>query len=1299
VELSSGDLWSINGDKKERLLTGAMLPLSATVHSDKGARGLIRLGDGTSIFLNSDTTVKIDGKDVSLVQGQIWADVPEQEGSPGRFAAKDTVVTASGAGFELSANDKQVGVYVARGLAVVNSPKGRKEVASGEKAVVDAVSKMPEVKPMDYWEDWTGGMADRELIAGMGGAASGRIFGIDRSNPGSEPKELQIQRQDVTVIIKDGIAHTTVDQVFFNPGSENLEGWYWFTVPEEASVERFALEVNGSLVEGEMVERKQAAQAYEEAVQKAFDPALLEWVDGRTFRARIFPIPAAGNRRAVLSYSQVIPLADNVYRYVYPMGDRSESRIQEFSLRVMLDKDEFEVAALKDATVESDGTVVTMRRSGYLPKADFLLELRPIKPVKPLRAFRFRPGTGEADYLMVRYAPEVDWAHAGKVQGDVVVVVDTSAGGQDAEQRIRSDVAEAVLRALSDTDRFAIISTDLKSRVVFPKDGLSPATDKAVSEAMERLSEVSDGGATDLGAMFASAFSLVHDSVQPAIVYVGDGLATVGEMTSSTLAERLKRSMGDSRARLFTIAVGENADLGVLDRLARIGGGRGFRIDTPEQTVQEALRFVGFVKTPTITDLAVDLGSGLDQAFSTVEGKISEGEEVVLLSRSHHELPKEIKVSGKLGVKSFETGYKLKVEEGEEYGYLPALWAGMYLRDLMEKGLEENRGTIISLGLNYFLMTPFTSFLVLESDQAYAEAGIERRRGLVQQPMQALEMMKSPPPPSADDEQKKMSEAPKAEEYRDEMEDVSERSTESMAASGAAAPSAAPPPPPVMSAKTASGPSGMKKRYSSSDADEFKGKDAAPKRAYSGYAAPNVAPPTYTWGKTVTPQDILKIAVGPAQAKIPDAAVQFTKGVCSDISRRKVADRRILWQQRLNRATTPDEWADLFYEAGSKCEMQQWSAQRQFLDLVERMAQTPDEISALLNRFANERMVQRYLRKRIMRRTLDANQSMSIYEQGFVNWTLVGSGLAALKTAEERLSVLEQLLEMSDDPEGRVLLINVLLELDRVDDAMRVALKLKADGLAGPSVMTILCDLQAAVGNLDEAERTCSELVEFNSDDKATREMLGDLYMRHSWYDAAYRQYLTLTDLDPYAGVAKLKLAAAAAGMGKQDEAFRIERKVASAEGQDIANDPRKWAPYLTVAKLWKMIKQPTPGDNAEKTEGLKRQLKRAQIFTDTKTMYLLTWDDYSAPLSLKIERSGNDFRPADAVNAPLVGLAAVDLGPSAPKDLSITVQLNRTSVKRPIKYALMQITWDKKDFTGTLTEGEIKSGATSSNK
>ena len=85
-------------------------------------------------------------------------------------------------------------------------------------------------------------------------------------------------------------------------------------------MDRFALEVNGVLVDGEVIERKQASAAYEAAIRQAFDPALLEWIDGRTFRARIFPIPAAGDRRVVLSYIELLPTVDGRTHYVYPMG-------------------------------------------------------------------------------------------------------------------------------------------------------------------------------------------------------------------------------------------------------------------------------------------------------------------------------------------------------------------------------------------------------------------------------------------------------------------------------------------------------------------------------------------------------------------------------------------------------------------------------------------------------------------------------------------------------------------------------------------------------------------------------------------------------------------------------------------------------------------------------------------------------------------------------------------------------------------------------------------------------------------
>ena len=80
--------------------------------------------------------------------------------------------------------------------------------------------------------------------------------------------------------------------------------------------------------------------------------------------------------------------------------------------------------------------------------------------------------------------------------------------------------------------------------------------------------------------------------------------------------------------------------------------------------------------------------------------------------------------------------------------------------------------------------------------------------------------------------------------------------------------------------------------------------------------------------------------------------------------------------------------------------------------------------------------------------------------------------------------------------------------------------------------------------------RAYSEIVEFAPADPAARQLLGDIYLRHGWYELAYRQYLTLTEYRPDDPAALLRLAAAAAGVGRVDEALRLERKVAWGEGE-----------------------------------------------------------------------------------------------------------------------------------------------------
>jgi Ca-activated chloride channel homolog len=594
IELAAGNV-SVQqaGGAWERAIAGLLLRRGARIKVGPGDRALIRLDDGSAVFMRHSTEVQLHPEGLRLASGEIWIDAPNREDSdPARFQAGDVVVTAARAGLDIHKSARGVQVYVARGLAVVRALGGRTEVQAGQRADVQG-ARPPRLRPVAFWEDWTGGMADRQLAAGQGGAGSGRIYAIDRSRPGAAARALTIRAQHVRAVIRGGVARTTVDQRFFNPGDRRVEGYYWFTVPEGAAVDRFALEVNGTLMEGEVVERKLAAATYEKAIRTpAVDPALLEWIDGRTFRARIYPIEAHGTRRVVLSYMQLLPTVDGKQHYVYPLGsavDRKEAaRIDDFGLEVDLGEQgkQLKLATTADARVSRGGQRVSMRRSGYTPRGDFLLELQG-RGAKPLQAVRVKSTRNEAAYVMLRYTPDLDWASLKKVPGDVVVVVDTSAGGDDTDRQLRAEVAEAILRALSTGDRFALVTADLTPVVIYPVKGrgLAPADEASVGAALDALARVPRGGASDLGAVLNVALKRLHGASQPAVVYIGDGRATVGELSGDQLARRVTRSMVGSSARLFTIGVGASADHSLLGRLARLGGGREFRVDQAEQAV------------------------------------------------------------------------------------------------------------------------------------------------------------------------------------------------------------------------------------------------------------------------------------------------------------------------------------------------------------------------------------------------------------------------------------------------------------------------------------------------------------------------------------------------------------------------------------------------------------------------------------------------------------------------------------------------------------------------------------------
>src|SRR5439155_1401061 len=127
---------------------------------------------------------------------------------------------------------------------------------------------------------------------------------LSATNQAGHESRLTLRRYHLDVHIEDGFARTTIDQTYFNEESWRTEGTFYFPLPPDASLSRLAMYVDGTLMEGGMAERDHARNVYEQILYTRRDPALLEWVDGSTFKMRVFPLEARQEKRIVLSYTQ-----------------------------------------------------------------------------------------------------------------------------------------------------------------------------------------------------------------------------------------------------------------------------------------------------------------------------------------------------------------------------------------------------------------------------------------------------------------------------------------------------------------------------------------------------------------------------------------------------------------------------------------------------------------------------------------------------------------------------------------------------------------------------------------------------------------------------------------------------------------------------------------------------------------------------------------------------------------------------------------------------------------------------------
>jgi Tfp pilus assembly protein PilF len=676
-----------------RLFTGDWLSTGA-----RGANALsIKMKSGATLILGPGAQVElVDADHVQVNRGEVEA------GAGGKGVL--TVTGPGGASFLINRDGQ--GAQAASARRVVRAHDGKLETLD----------------------------ADPKWLSGYKSGQSTEALGSLLATVDGREVPLTLGYHTVTIDVRDQIARTVVEESFVNHTNHVLEGVFYFPLPADASISSFGMWIGDELVEGDIVEKEKARAIYEQILREKRDPGLLEWSGGNVFKARVYPI--SGEKRVKIAYTQVLPKTGDTWSYHYAL--QSEllrlHPLAKLAINVKVSSAE-PLAAIACPShpcrirMTEHAASAEFEAQEYTPDHDFELRVATKAPPEGITFVGDR--RGEDGYFLARFrAPAADaaaLANAEKQPLDVVILADTSGSMAGPARATQIEFVEALLASLSEKDTIQLATCDVETRLAFLQPMPNDETNRA---AARRFLEERDAlGWSDLATGFKTVLAAAKPSTQ--VVYVGDGIPTLGDADPSAFAAGVAKFRA-GRGTVHAVVPGNTSEPIVLRALSHLGGGTIRSIGGGTDPMQTATALLTEIATPAVHELKLTIdGLAAAAVYPEELPNLPAGREQVIVGRfdPHGGLRGALKVTGVCGDQKITSEARVSLDDGSAgESFIPRLWARNHLDHLLAQGSSaKNKARIVALSEEFQIATPYTSFLVLESDADRERFAVQKR--------------------------------------------------------------------------------------------------------------------------------------------------------------------------------------------------------------------------------------------------------------------------------------------------------------------------------------------------------------------------------------------------------------------------------------------------------------------------------------------------------------------------------------------------------------------------------------------
>ncbi|MEZ5429305.1 MAG: VIT domain-containing protein [Pyrinomonadaceae bacterium] len=566
---------------------------------------------------------------------------------------------------------------------------------------------------------------------------------------------VPLKHTDVKAEITGFLSRVKVRQEFENNFTEKIEAVYVFPLPDEAAVDDMTMHIGERVVRGKIMKREEAREVYEAAKSNGQIASLLDQERPNIFTQSVANILPGEKIVIEISYVETLKYEAGSYEFVFPMvvGPRyipgnptgnagggfapdtdrvpDGSRITppvakeraghdisidvRLDAGVLIDKIESKSHEVDSAMLSASSYEVKLRDRETIPNKDFILRYD-VAGKRIEDAILMHKGERGGYFTLILQPPERVNSQ-DVTPKEIVFVVDTSGSMSGFPLDKAKESMKMALDGLNPQDTFNLITFAGDTRILFDKP--VPATASNLAQAQEFLSSHRGGGGTEMMKAIRAALE-PSDSQQHirVVCFMTDGyVGNEGEI----LSEIQKHP----NARIFSFGIGSSVNRYLLDKMAEEGRGEVEYVSLKDDGSAAAKRFHERVRNPLLTDISVDFGKlEVDDVYPRRINDLFSAKPVIIHGRFKKAGRGKVKLIGK----SFgrETVREIDVnfpENQPAHDVLATLWARTRIDDLTKQdyaGVQngnakaEIKDTITSLGLEFRLMTQFTSFVAVE---------------------------------------------------------------------------------------------------------------------------------------------------------------------------------------------------------------------------------------------------------------------------------------------------------------------------------------------------------------------------------------------------------------------------------------------------------------------------------------------------------------------------------------------------------------------------------------------------------